>query len=360
MRLLSLNLENFRNIKASRLTFSKQKVFFIGPNGQGKTNLLEAIGISSCLRSFRKSGMDGLVRYGEKQSRLFFKFLDDEGSEHETLFQFQDKRGKELIVDGEKIKRFSDYLGEFPSVAFSSRDFRLIRDGPSERRKWLDLVLSISSPEYFDCLKLYHRALRERNSLLKKDGGDKELDAFEKSLISNAFQVFQFRLNYLPLISSSLANCYQVLSGGLEDATLSYRPDFHPESKEELAERFLTERIKDRKFGTTRRGPHRDDFEFLLDKKDARIFSSEGQQKGLILGLRFAEFENLSTALNKTPLLLIDDVLGELDEKRRMNFQNLMPSNAQVFATGTSYPDNWNKNEWEIFEVKSGSFMKVL
>ena len=153
------------------------------------------------------------------------------------LLQFGQKGKKILELDGEEIKRFANYLGEFPSVAFSSRDFRLVRDGPSERRKWLDLVLSSSSKEYFEALRLYHRSLRERNAILKRGGGDKELDAFEKSLISSAFQVFQIRLKSLPTLSSYLTKYYHKLSDGVEEAGFKYRPDLNPENEEDLTAR---------------------------------------------------------------------------------------------------------------------------
>ncbi|MDB0029837.1 DNA replication and repair protein RecF [Opitutales bacterium] len=358
MRLLDLNLENFRNIESANLTFSGNHVFFIGANGQGKTNLLEAIGISSNLRSFRKSGMDGLVRVGTKTSRLFFRFKDEKEEDRETLFQFHDKGEKQLEVDGEKIKRFSDYLGEFPAVTFSSRDFRLVREGPSDRRKWLDLLLSSSSAEYFEALKIYHRSLRERNALLKKGGGDRELDAFEQSLIPNAYRIYQFRLQALPIISETLSFYYESLSNGLEKASVLYRPDLELSTLADFSNRLLNERMKDRQFGTTRRGPHRDDFEFLLDGKDARNFASEGQQRGLVLGLRFAEFEYLKKSLSRTPILLIDDVLGELDEKRKANFKDLLPLKTQVFATGTSFPTTDEKSNWESFQVDAGKFVK--
>jgi len=359
VHLLDLNLENFRNIESANLTFSGNHIFFIGANGQGKTNLLEAIGISSNLRSFRKSGMDGLVREGCKKSRLFFRFKDENAEDRETLLQFHDKGEKQLEVDGERIKRFSDYLGEFPSVAFSSRDFRLVREGPSDRRKWLDLLLSSSSTEYFEALKIYHRSLRERNALLKQGGGDRELDAFEQSLIPNAYRIYQFRSEALPEISATLSSYYNSLSNGLEKAGLHYRPDLELTNSDDFAKRLMKERMKDRQFGTTRRGPHRDDFEFLLDEKDARIFSSEGQQRGLVLGLRFAEFEFLKKNRNRTPLLLIDDVLGELDEERKANFKKLLPADAQVFATGTSFPTKPESGQWESFEVKAGRFVKT-
>ena len=358
MRLLALNLENFRNIESASLSFESDRVFLIGPNGQGKTNLLEAIGLSSNLRSFRKSGVDGLVRDGQEQSQLFCRFLNERGEEKELFLSFRSKGEKRLEVDGEKISKLGDFLGEFPSVALSSRDLRFIRDGPSERRKWLDLLLSTASSEYFSTVQAFHRALRERNALLKQDGGDKELDAFEQVLIPAAVRLQAMRTDALPMLSESLAGSYAVLSSGQEEACVEYRPDLLLENEDDFRERLLADRVRDRIIGSTRRGPHRDDFAFLLNARDARSYGSEGQQRGLVLALRLAEFSYLCDTRDRVPLLLADDVLGELDAERKANFEKLLPSTAQVFASGTSFPHSDDQERWEAFCVSSGTFSK--
>ena len=358
MRLLNVNLENFRNIESASLAFETDRVFFIGPNGQGKTNLLEAIGMSSNLRSFRKSGTDGLVREESEQCRMFFRFSDGKGQDREILLSFRPKGEKSLLVDGEKLSKLGDFLGQFPSVALSSRDFRLVREGPSERRKWLDLLLSTASSEYFVSHQLYHRALRERNALLKRGGGDRELDAFEQALIPSGLRIQQMRTDALPKLAAFLSQNYAALSSRKEQADLSYKPDLLLQSEQEWAKRLVEERTKDRIMGNTRRGPHRDDFAFLSNGKDARTFASEGQQRGLVLALRFAEFFFVRQVRDQTPLILADDVLGELDDERKANFNKLLPSEAQVFATGTAFPSPGESDKWETFQVSSGTFSK--
>jgi DNA replication and repair protein RecF len=351
-------LENFRNIESASLSFEGDRIFMLGPNGQGKTNLLEAIGLSSNLRSFRKSGLDGLVRDGQQQTSLFCRFLNDLGEEREVFLSFRTKGDKHLEVDGEKVSKLGDFLGEFPSVALSSRDLRLIRDGPAERRRWLDLLLSTSSADYFSTLQAFHRALRERNALLKQDGGDQELDAFEQALIPAAVRLRGMRADALPLLSKSLAASYEVLSGGEEEAGVDYRPDISLESEEQYRGRLLSDRTRDRIIGSTRRGPHRDDFTFLLNSRDARTYASEGQQRGLVLALRLSEFSYICDTRKRVPVLLADDVLGELDSARKANFEKLLPSSAQVFASGTSFPPSDQRESWETFRVSSGSFSK--
>jgi DNA replication and repair protein RecF len=358
LRLLNFNLENFRNIQSANLVFATDRIFLIGPNGQGKTNLLEAIGMSSNLRSFRKSGTEGLVREQCDQCRMFFRFSDGKGKDREILLSFRPKGEKSLMVDGEKLSKLGDFLGEFPSVALSSRDFRLVRDGPSERRKWLDLLLSTASAEYFTNLQLYHRALRERNALLKKGGGDRELDAFEQALIPSAILVQKMRIDALPKLSGLLSESYAALSAKQEEASLEYKPDLFLEGQQEWSRRLVAERAKDRMMGNTRRGPHRDDFTFLINGRDARTFASEGQQRGLVLALRLAEFFFIREVRDQIPLVLADDVLGELDDERKANFKGLLPAEAQVFASGTSFPSPGEESDWETFRVSSGTFSK--
>ena len=359
MRLLSLNLENFRNVTNASLTFSGDRVFFLGSNGQGKTNLLEAIGMAGTLRSFRRSTLDGLVKEGQTRSQIFFRFLDENGDEREVLLSFRSKGEKILEVDGERIRSLGEHLGDFPSVTLSSRDFRLIRDGPSDRRKWLDLLLSASSVSYFNFLQGYTRALRERNVLLKKEASDGELLAFERALANNAVKLHSLRRQAIPQISKTLTQSYLSLTDDQEQADIVFSADLCIDSVDEYLNRLKEERLRDRIMGSTRKGPHRDDFVFQLQQRDARIYASEGQQRGLILALRLAEFSYLRNALGRIPQILADDVLGDLDKVRKANFRKLLPPDAQVFATGTAYPTETESAIWETFEVNAGTFIKA-
>ena len=355
MRLLALNLENFRNAKAAQFSFRGDRVFFLGSNGQGKTNLLEAIGMSATLRSFRKSGMESLVRDGANLARLFFRFSDEDGSQNEVILSFRSKGEKNLEVDGQKISRLGDYLGRFPAVALSYRDFRLVREGPSDRRKWLDLLLSSASRAYFSNLQSFHRALRERNALLKKTGSsDSELGAFEQELAKTSVQLHSHRSEAIPLLAESMKGHYAKLSGDAEAVGMRYLPDLPNLSVEEMISRYADDRERDRLLGMTRHGPHRDDLAFSINEQDARSHASEGQQRGIVLALRLAEFFYLKKELRRIPLLLADDVLGELDQSRKANFRKLLPPQAQVFATGTSFPSPGEEAIWETYKVLAG------
>ena len=141
MRLLGINLENFRNLDSESLEFKSDRIFFLGENGQGKSNLLEAISICSSLRSFRGAVSESMVMDGKLEGRIFARFLDDDGQQIEEMISFGRKGSKKVEVDGESVKKLGDLLGKFPMVCLSSRDFRLVREGPSDRRKWMDFSL---------------------------------------------------------------------------------------------------------------------------------------------------------------------------------------------------------------------------
>lgn len=359
MRLLGINLEGFRNIDSLALSFETDRVFFLGSNGQGKSNLLEAIGLCSTLRSFRGASPESMVLDGGTQAQLYAKFLNDEGSEQEAVVTFAKKGGKKVEVDGELVKKLGNFLGEFPSVCLSSRDFRLVRESPSDRRKWMDLALSSTSNRYFSALQGYYRSMKERNALLKQQASDSQLRAFEQTLASCASLLYQKRSAFFPSLSGPFEQAYVGLTEGQESAQVHYLPDCTATEPEEWLSIYEKERGKDRLMGVTRRGPHRDDFSLLLNDRDSRNFGSEGQQKGVVLALRLAEFSFLRQKLGVMPILLADDVLGELDPNRRANFRKLLPPNAQTFATGTSYPSAREEGIWESFKVESGKFCSI-
>jgi len=359
VRLVGINIQNFRNLGSLKLEFSTDRIFFLGSNGQGKSNLLEAIGFCSNLRSFRGSPVESMVKEGETEASLFARFLDDNGTERDAMVSFGKRGTKTVQVDGEPVKRLGELLGQFPSVCLSSRDFRLVRESPSDRRKWMDLVLSSTSPEYLRALQGYYRSMKERNALLKKQAKDAELLAFEHPLANCAHLLQQVRATFFRSLNDTFEDSYARLSDNLEKAGLSYLPDCKAESADEWLDIFAHERFKDRQFGSTRKGPHRDDFDLLLNNRDARQYGSEGQQKGVVLALRMAEFTYLHNQLGSVPILLADDVLGELDTCRRANFRKLLPRSAQTFATGTSYPAQGEEEIWESYQVELGNFSPI-
>lgn len=367
MRFTRIHVENFRNIALAQLAFDGNSQFLLGANAQGKTNLLEAAGFVSALRSFRTTETRALIAQGKKQARLYCQCEHEHLGQSEALITLE-PGGKTILHDGEKVSRLGDFLGLFPTVALSSEDIQLLRGAPGLRRKLLDLILSSASADYFTALRRYHRALGERNSALKllqkasaatRAQTDAVLSSFEKVMAAEAVTLMQMRLQALATLGQGLDSAYRQISPEPESPSLRYLPDCEAAAE---AATFLATLAKNRErdaiLGSTQRGPHRDDFALHLQGRPARQYASEGQQRGLVLALRLAQADYLQAARNIRPVLLADDIIGELDPVRREGFWRTLGAERQVIATGTSAPttDSGSGRSWQIFRVQGGAF----
>jgi DNA replication and repair protein RecF len=357
MRLRRITLQHFRNVAFAELALSGDRHFFVGANGQGKTNLLESAGFIFALRSFRTTDNRALIAHGQPEAAIACELTHERRGDTRVLIKLR-PGGKEVTCDGERVARLADYLGQFPAVVFSSQDQLLVRGSPSIRRRWLDLALSATDAAYFTALQSYHRALAGRNALLKRAASSAELAAFENPLASSAAQLMALRATGIQTLSAHVAAAYARLADDAETAALIYAPDSAPASASEWTALFERNRPRDLAMKTTLAGPHRDDCELTVSSRPAREFASEGQQRSLALSLRLAEVEYLFTRTGVQPILLADDVLGELDPDRRRRFWEALGEDRQVIATGTALPDA-SLGAWQIFSVASGTFTSV-
>jgi len=355
MRLRKLTVRHFRNIGFTALEFSGRRQFLVGANGQGKTNLLEAAGFLTALRSFRTTENKLLVGHGQHVAAIACELEHERLGDTRVTIKLR-RDGKELWCDQTRVTRLADFLGKFPTVVFSSQDLLLVRGAPALRRRWLDLTLAAMDADYFRALQTYARALASRNALLKRGVvADKELDAFEQSLAPAAAELIARRTSGIEAIGAALKAAYARLCDGAEPASLKYEPSFDEPSAEMLLARWESGRARDAQFRTTLVGPHRDDFCFSVGRTAARDFASEGQQRSLVLALRLAQAGWFQEKSGVRPVLLADDVLGELDPARRERFWTAVETESQVIATGTSLPEA-ELGAWQIFEVKAGDF----
>lgn len=355
MRLRSLTLRHFRNVGFAALEFSGRQQFLLGANGQGKTNLLEAAGYLTALRSFRTTEQKVLVTHTQ-QTAAISAVVDHErqGETHLTIKLHHGE--KELWADKARVTRLADHLGKFPTVVFSSQDLQLVRGSPGGRRRWLDLTLAAVDANYFRALQMFSRALAGRNALLKTGrADDPQLSAFEQTLAPAAAEVIALRAAGLRVLAKALKVAYATLCEDAEPVGLVYEPNFTDATAESLLARFESGRIRDAQFRTTLVGPHRDDFHFNVCHTAAKDFGSEGQQRSLVLALRLAQAAWFQEKSGVRPVLLCDDVLGELDPARRRRFWSAIDPASQVIATGTSLPDA-ELGAWQVFEVAAGAF----
>ncbi|MBC2594092.1 DNA replication and repair protein RecF [Ruficoccus amylovorans] len=359
MKLLRLNAENFRNIELASLRFEKASTFLLGRNGQGKTNLLEAAGMVTALRSFRTSEARSLIRHGQRQARLFLECEREGEGAAEITLSFA-SAGKQITCDGENVTRLADFIGRFPTVTLSSEDIQLIRGGPALRRRFLDLTLSAMRPDYFEALRRYHRALKERNSLLKSGQGPRaeaELSAFDKALAPAAVTVCHLRREGVEVLTKHLCAAYAIISEGAEEPELRYRPESGMDSPETALKTLRESRAADFALKSTQRGPHRDDLGLYVAGKRARDYASEGQQRSYVVSLRLAQMTCFEESSGVAPVILADDVLGELDPVRRQRFWGAVGADRQIIATGTEPPPP-GEREWDILRVDAGTFSR--
>jgi DNA replication and repair protein RecF len=355
MRLRKLTLRHFRNVGFATLEFAGRQTFLVGANGQGKTNLLEAAGFITALRSFRATDNKLLIAHGQSAATMAC-VLEHERENETHLTITLHPNAKEVRADQERVTRLADYVGRFPTVVFSSQDLQLVRGSPALRRRWLDLTLSAMDASYLRVLQTFTRALAERNALLKSGrAADAELAAFEQTLAPAAAELIARRREGMRALGAAVQRAYAQVATEAEPAAIVYKPNVADDSAEALLARYAAGRARDAQFRSTLAGPHRDDFDFVVKHTAAKDFASEGQQRSLVLALRLAQAEWFFARSGIRPVLLADDVLGELDPERRRRFWSAIGHESQVIATGTHLPDA-ELGAWQVFAVADGTF----
>ena len=356
MVLRKLALKHFRNVPLATLEFSGRRQFLVGSNGQGKTNLLEAAGFLTALRSFRTTDSRNLIAQGEAEAMLSFA-VDREGTGGETVAISIRADGKGLFRNEKRVTRLADHLGQFPTVVFSSEDLQLVRGSPQLRRRWLDLTLSAMDPGYLAALQAYGSALSARNSLLRRRDPSlgPQLVAFERALAPAGARIVAIRTSGVAELASEMTRAYACLTGGEEEATLTYEPASPIADSDGFLAILEKGRARDIQMGTSCSGPHRDELRIEVRGSGAKDFASEGQQRSTVLALRLAQSAWFMARSRVRPVLLADDVLGELDEGRRGRFWSALDAETQVIATGTSRPPA-GLGDWQVFSVAGGAF----
>ncbi len=355
MRFLNLRLQDFRNIEFAELDLSTGRTFLLGANGQGKSNLLEALGLVTALRSFRTQGMSALPRQGREAYTAIYEMEHDiEG--RTKLELHSSKLGRRVRLDGEKVSRLGDFIGRFPVVPLSSGDLMLLRGSPAERRRFLDLTLSAIDPEYYYALRNYHRGVAERNRLLKKGGSAAELSAFEAEIALHTVAVASRRAVGMEQLREVLVAVYANIAEFDEGPELEFKSNAACADVETVCRMLYDCRKRDEIMGATQKGPHRDDFHLSLSIGGAKEYASDGQQRGLCVALRIAQARIFEQSLGLTPVLLADDVLGELDPHRKAGFWRACPAEWQIIATGTELPEA--SADWAIWQVAKGQFTR--
>lgn len=358
MKIKSINIDNFRNIKELNLDFEDVNIIW-GENAQGKTNLIEAIYLFTGGKSFRGAKDNQLVMMGEEKSRMKITF---EGSSREQYAEITIKDKREASLNGVKKKSTSLLSEEIKAVIFSPVHLNMIKDGPGERRKFIDSALCQIKSNYRNLLKEYNRCLNQRNILLKDLKNNPELDSllyiWNNNCAKSGAKIIYQRLKYLEALSPFVKDIFSGISSGNEEIDLKYIGAREYECDVEKIEKALLRELENNKFKdmqnrATSVGPHRDDIEILINSSSARIYGSQGQQRSCVLALKLAEANLLEQITKKEPIALLDDVMSELDEKRQDYILNHI-KNRQVFITCCDKETILRLKKGKTFHIQNG------
>jgi DNA replication and repair protein RecF len=349
----------FRNFALVEADLGAGSHFIRGENGQGKTNLLEAMAFVSSLRSFRTVETGALIGWEAepKEAVLLAEIEHDELGD--CLLEIRLRNGqKSVLLDGERVERMADFVGRFPTICFSSQDIQLIRGSPAQRRRFLDMMLVVMDPDYIGCLTRYHHALKSRNALLRQRAGAALRRPFEAALAREGADVVARREELLDQFRPHFKAAYATISGIEESPEVLYRATLPCTDADTYAESLQSCSHRDEDMGTTTRGAHRDDLEIRLQGHAAKEFASEGQQRGLVLALRLGLVEWYRNRGGTQPVILADDIVGELDGCRRNGFWAAVGTARQIIATGTHWPEAGTGRNWARWEMEAGRLVE--
>ena len=334
----ALELTHFKNHRASSWQFNPKVNIISGNNGNGKTNVLDALHYLSLTKSYLNTNDSQNITHGESMALLKAK-LARKGSEHVLDLGLKKGQKKKVRLDGKEIDRLADHVGYMPVVMITPMDRDLIIDAAETRRKLMDTTVSQNDKRYLNALMAYNRALTQRNTTLKYFASNRTYDAemiglYNEQLAHNASVIFEARKAFASELLPLLTHYYHLLSGGKETVGVRYKSALHESSMTDL----LTENeSKDRVLQYTSSGTHRDDLVFHLGEHPIKRVGSQGQQKSFLIALKLAQFEITKRHLGMPPLLLLDDIFDKLDEGRVANLLSLVHTEefGQIFITDT-------------------------
>lgn len=356
MLITELELQNFRNYKKQEIKFNDNINVFYGDNAQGKTNIIESIFISAFGKSFRTSKEKELINYNENFLNINTKYRNQD-REGNIKIQIADK--KSILVNGVKIKKLSDLLGNINIVLFTPDDINILKNGPAQRRRFLDMMIGQIRPNYVYNLNMYLKVLEQRNNYLKQLRDNninyELLDIWDEKLASYAHKIFLYRFEFINKIKEKINKIHSNITDNKEEIKIEYITDSSDENE-------LLRMIKDRRNldiikGFSTKGSHRDDFNIYINDNLVNVYGSQGQHRTAVLTLKMCELEIIKEEIGESPILLLDDFMSELDPKRRKNFLNNI-EDTQVIITCTEEikDNNLNKN---IFYVNNGKITKI-
>ncbi|MBQ9608335.1 MAG: DNA replication/repair protein RecF [Lachnospiraceae bacterium] len=352
-----LALNNYRNYDNADITFSDGINILYGDNAQGKTNILEAVYMTATTKSHRGSKDKDIIGFGSDESHIKTELKKNDIS-HRIDIHLRKNKSKGIAIDMIPIKRSADLFGMINIILFSPEDLTIIKDGPSERRRFMDMELCQLNRIYYNNLSTYNKILNQRNNQLKDDmyGKNRDiLDVWDSQLIDYGLKIIKDRNNFIDMINEIIVDIHRVLTNDKEELRLVYDKNV---SEDNFAIELCNKRDMDIRLMSTSVGPHRDDISFMINDIDVRKYGSQGQQRTVALSLKLAEIELVKKIINDNPILLLDDVMSELDSTRRDALLSSI-SNIQTIITCTGY-DDFIKERLSIDKIYKVEQGKIL
>ena len=344
-----LELADYRNYESLDLQFDKGTNILYGNNAQGKTNILEAIYVAATTKSHKGSKDNEIINFDKEEAHIR-TYLEKDAIETRVDMHLRKSKSKGIAIDGQKIKKAADLLGLCNVVFFSPEDLNIIKNGPAERRRFVDMELCQLDSFYLYNLNHYNKIVNQRNKLLKDMYMNPDLKdtltIWDSQLVSFGSKIIERRKIFTEQLNEIICEIHKKLSGGKEEILVYYNPDV---SVEDFEAKLKMNQERDIKLKQTTVGPHRDDFSFMIGKVDVRRFGSQGQQRTAALSLKLSEIELVKKIAKDFPVLLLDDVLSELDSNRQNYLLNSI-GDIQTIITCTGLEEFVN-NRFEINKV---------
>lgn len=341
----NLKLQNYRNYENLNLDFNKSMNIIFGDNAQGKTNILESIFLCASGKSLRTHKFFELIQIGKETNSIVLNFLKND-QEIEIKMQFDKNEKRSIKLNDIKIKKIGNLIGNLIAIFFSPDELKIIKGSPTDRRRFIDITISQFKPKYFYALLQYNKIITQRNFLLKQIFEKKEktdtLDIWDEQLISIGSYIIKTRVDFIKRLNIISNKKHMILTDNLENLEIKYEPSFIfpldlsiDEIKEEFQKKIKLYKNTDIKRGLTLIGPQRDDFLVKINDKDVKLYGSQGQQRTSVLSMKLAEIDIIYENTNLYPVILLDDVFSELDEKRQKCLLEAL-KNVQTFITCTN------------------------
>ena len=356
MYIKKIRLNNFRNYKNQEINFDKKINVFFGQNAQGKTNIIESIFLCSLGKSFRTNKEKELLKFNENNLQIEINY-EKKDREGKINYNIGDK--KEILINNINIKKLSEILGNLNIVLFSPEDINILKEGPSKRRKFINMLISQIRPKYVYNYNMFFNVLEQRNNYLKNIDeniiDENLLDIYDEKLAEYGFIINKYRNEFIDKIKEKINIIHKNITEEKEEIKLKYISDCF--DKKEFIKKLKENRKNDINKKYTTCGIQRDDIYFFINGKKVDVYGSQGQQRTTILSLKMCELEIIKDEIGETPILLLDDFMSELDEKRKNNFLKNM-KDMQIIITCTEKLKNENFKIKE-FKVEEGKVFEI-